>query len=633
MPSIGFGINLVSLRAQRQLDKASQFQTQSIERLSSGMRINHASDDPASASIASKLKTDSRIYSQGVRNLNDGISGLNLAQGALDQGSTILERIKELATQSANGSFSRTQRLALDGEAFNLQKEFNRIMGSVRFNGLGLYNSSISELRLQGGIGGEESLRVGIGSELRRNVGKTQFGTATTVSTDTDAKELVDIDNDGDLDVITNSGSGAVKIFKNSGTGAMTLFDTISATNLRDFTVSDFNGDGLADVFIVTNDSYGVVLNQGGGTFGNYAGFATFGGSFFYSKAGDYNNDGKQDVLIGFNDTFGGSGFGSGGPGKYLYVAYGSGTGTFTDATTSASIVLDASGSYEFQVSDLDSDGNLDIIDSYTSDGTLHVYYGRGNGSFETRRTYTLGGNGLSAAQADFNHDGLTDFLATSDAGTTEIFINNGNRSFTKTVLSSLNGEFFTTPTVGDIDGDGNQDIYMSGLGVDDAILLGDGQGGFSVVRRNRGGDGALRQNLLGDLNGDGVVDFVGSVGGTGVTVALQSTQTTNNIQRFDLTTQTGARSALGEIEKALQRIRKETGLIGSSQSRLDVAVRNLSDRKLGYEEARSRITDIEVATETANLTRASILKQTAQAVLAQANQTSSIALFLLKGE
>ena len=100
---ITIGSNIQSLGAQRQLAKASDAVTQSYERLSSGMRITKASDDAAGLAISMSLSTDSRIFTQSIRNVNDAISATSIASGATGELGNILIRIIELAEQSANG--------------------------------------------------------------------------------------------------------------------------------------------------------------------------------------------------------------------------------------------------------------------------------------------------------------------------------------------------------------------------------------------------------------------------------------------------------------------------------------------------------------------------------------------------
>src|SRR5580693_958213 len=125
--SLTINTNVASLNAQRRLAESTASLQQSFERLSSGLRINTASDDAAGLAIASSLNVDSRVYSQGVRNTNDALSFYSIAEGALNSLVDITTRLKELAQQSSNGVLSFTQRKSLDAEAQALGKEYQRI--------------------------------------------------------------------------------------------------------------------------------------------------------------------------------------------------------------------------------------------------------------------------------------------------------------------------------------------------------------------------------------------------------------------------------------------------------------------------------------------------------------------------
>ena len=115
--AIKIGSNLASLNAQRRLGDATNTLSGIYEKLSSGQRINRASDDAAGLAIADELNAKGRIYTQGIRNGNDGISLLNIADSAIDALSGVVTRIRELSEQSANGTYSNQQRAALDAEA------------------------------------------------------------------------------------------------------------------------------------------------------------------------------------------------------------------------------------------------------------------------------------------------------------------------------------------------------------------------------------------------------------------------------------------------------------------------------------------------------------------------------------
>jgi flagellin len=139
--AINFRTNLPALAAQRNLGAASDRLNQSYQRLASGLRINRASDDAAGLAIADNLKSDSALASVSVRNANDGISVINIADQALGQIGNILTRLGELAQQSSNGVYDVTQRQALQNEFSALTSEIERIAVTTAFNGIDLLSN------------------------------------------------------------------------------------------------------------------------------------------------------------------------------------------------------------------------------------------------------------------------------------------------------------------------------------------------------------------------------------------------------------------------------------------------------------------------------------------------------------
>ena len=128
---ITLGSNIASLMAQRSLKESSSALSTVFERLSTGMRINRASDDAAGLAISESLKADTRIYTQAIRNANDGLSILNIADGAISQLQEIVTHQKELAEQAANGVYTREQRRALHEEANELVDELSKLIGEL----------------------------------------------------------------------------------------------------------------------------------------------------------------------------------------------------------------------------------------------------------------------------------------------------------------------------------------------------------------------------------------------------------------------------------------------------------------------------------------------------------------------
>jgi flagellin len=147
--------------AQRRLGESSNELASVFERLASGQRLNRASDDAAGLAIADRLGAERRLWGQSVANINDGISAIAITDGALDQRGGILQRLNELAEQSANGTFSSLQRGSLSTEYRELLRELGRLREATTFNGIDLFDPNNS-LSLQVGITGGANSRIGL---------------------------------------------------------------------------------------------------------------------------------------------------------------------------------------------------------------------------------------------------------------------------------------------------------------------------------------------------------------------------------------------------------------------------------------------------------------------------------------
>jgi len=151
--------NVASLNAQRNLATTTGSLNQSFSRLSSGLRINRASDDAAGLAIADSLRADQRIANVAIRNANDGVSLISIADGALAEIGNILARMAELAEQSANGVLSSDQRTALETEFSALGSEITRIAQTTEFNGQNLI-STTNQFELQVGFDSNANSRI-----------------------------------------------------------------------------------------------------------------------------------------------------------------------------------------------------------------------------------------------------------------------------------------------------------------------------------------------------------------------------------------------------------------------------------------------------------------------------------------
>ena len=157
--AITINTNIAALNAQRRLSGSTADLRKSFERLGSGLRIVRARDDAAGLAIADSLRADARIASVAIRNANDGISLISIADGALDQMSSVLTRMAELAEQSANGTLGSQQRSALSQEFVALGSEISRIAETTTFNNLQLLSG-----------GANVSLQVGFDSGVNSQI-------------------------------------------------------------------------------------------------------------------------------------------------------------------------------------------------------------------------------------------------------------------------------------------------------------------------------------------------------------------------------------------------------------------------------------------------------------------------------
>lgn len=159
--TLSISSNIASLTAQRNLSKTSDALGKTFERLSSGLRINSPSDDPAGLALADSLRNDSKLASVAIRNANDGISLTSIADAALEEIGSILSRMSELAQQSANGTVTNAQRSSLSSEFLALGSEIQRIASSTEFNDVALLTNG-SSTTLQVGLDGSIDSRITI---------------------------------------------------------------------------------------------------------------------------------------------------------------------------------------------------------------------------------------------------------------------------------------------------------------------------------------------------------------------------------------------------------------------------------------------------------------------------------------
>ena len=207
---IRINTNVSSINTRRHLANSTIQYTKSMEKLSSGLRINRAGDDAAGLAISENLKSDIRALDQAARNAADGISLIQTAEGSLDEVSNILLRMKELAEQSLNGTLSNTDRGYLNQEYTALQAEITRISDSVDFNGVSLLDGNGGTVKIQVGIstGASDSVAIDLGADRDQ----TALGLITGISDVTNASAAMDQIDTAVASVVSSRGAfGAVQ--------------------------------------------------------------------------------------------------------------------------------------------------------------------------------------------------------------------------------------------------------------------------------------------------------------------------------------------------------------------------------------------------------------------------------------
>ena len=193
--------NVASLNAQRILGLNNDRLAKSVERISSGIRINRGADDAAGLAISEALRSDIRGLRQAVRNANDGIALINVAEGALNEQSSILIRLRDLASQAATGTVGSTERATIQLEFSALRNEIDRIAATSQFNGQGLVDGSLAssvtnayQVFIQVGIDSTANSRINLNTEINLKAVTSTILGISTLSVTAAAQALTTLD-------------------------------------------------------------------------------------------------------------------------------------------------------------------------------------------------------------------------------------------------------------------------------------------------------------------------------------------------------------------------------------------------------------------------------------------------------
>ncbi|WP_034618684.1 MULTISPECIES: flagellin N-terminal helical domain-containing protein [Chitinibacter] len=253
--------NVPSLNSQRNLAQTGTALSTSLTRLSSGLRINSAKDDAAGLAISERMTSQIKGLDQARRNANDGISLSQTAEGALQSSGDILQRIRELAVQSVNGSNSGSDRQALNSEVSQLVTELDRISNTTEFNGLKLLNGSFGSMSFQVGANANQTINVGT-ADVRTD----KYGLSTFASASAAAPTSATAYTSG---TVTVGGIKSKDVAVTATDTAKTLADKINAVNgetgvsasARTLATLDFSASGAYSLEVTSSNTSAVTVS------------------------------------------------------------------------------------------------------------------------------------------------------------------------------------------------------------------------------------------------------------------------------------------------------------------------------------------------------------------------------------
>ena len=569
--------NVVSLNSQRNLGLSGGSLATSMQRLSSGLRVNSAKDDAAGLAIAERMNAQTKGLAVAARNANDGISLAQTAEGALGKVGDMLQRMRELAVQSSNATNSDSDRNALQAEVDQLRSEIDRVAKTTSFNGQKLLDGSFSGAMFQVGSGAGDNITVGATTKATAaGLGNVEFGSSQSkVIT---ASKIEDIDQVLKGAKINVGGTDyELGDIKAASSGEERLGQIVSAINAK-----------TADTGVTA------FLEKG-------------------ANAGEYQISMKSDTdkvvtLSGLDSLAKAAGAANVGTKDYTAE-----TAKFLDVTGASSVTSAATTAAEA------SKIKNDIINA--SDALIAKMSGQAKtdaqallGTFKTAAALPAGATMTAGEFAAFN-TAVTDLKgATAAAGMqAQVTANDALQTAYTNAANVING----------MDKDTSFDAVNAAATALAAAQTGMGQ------------TASAAPGLLATSSKDDVLAALktlqGDTDALGLNVSKAEVAEHKGVASVDVSTQAGSWEAIKQIDSAIDQVNAARGDLGALQTRFEKTVENIDIQNENITAARGRIVDADFATETANLSRAQILQQAGTAMVAQANQLPQQVLSLLR--
>ena len=675
--------NLGAVAAQNSLRTSSLNQTTAMERLSSGIRINSAKDDAAGLAISTRMTANIRGLSAAIRNANDGISLTQTAEGALSSIGDNLQRIRELAVQSANTGNSESDRGALNTEARQLVSEIDRIANNSQFNGIKLLDGSFQNQSLQVGAGNDSNDRIaisigsakvsalGIGSNSSYSKVLTEGSAVSNVALVAGTLSINGAQIGGSFSdgvSYTNADSSAIAKASaiNAASGLTGVTATVGKTEVTGAAATTFADVAAGQVMINGVDVGAIGASRNAVERG-------------VQTAAAINAKTSQTGVTATASTSTGALALTAADGRNITVSTTTAGGDATGLITTKTHSLPTSAATSaFKLNGVE-------VAAYTPPAALTVSRTTGTSSVTEASDITFGDltagqsvtvNGLTytAGAATVTAANVAAAFASITAAKTAAEMTTGNAAAAgrgtytgawagtsvSAAVSSTTHVVVTAAAVGVLP-PAYTAVGSQGAALRDLINAKSAQSGVTAATDTTGAltltvaasDGRGVE-ITGTLTNTGLVAQSASTaakitlstnGDKGIVLGgdagAASTGQTNNrgfnasvlssSGGVDLSTAAGSQAALSVLDKAINTVTDSRASMGAYQNRLTASVANLETTSMNLQASRSRILDTNYAKETTNLAKAQIIQQAATAMLAQANQSAQSVLSLLK--
>ncbi len=654
MPQI-INTNIMSLNSQRQLNKSQLMQNEAMERLSSGLRVNSAKDDAAGLAIATGMESQIRGINQAIRNANDGISMSQTAEGAMDEMTNILQRIRELSIQAANDTNSASNRASIQAEVDQLYDELDRIATVTQFNGVNVLDGSVGSTTLQIGANAGENLTFSIASVTTRdlnlnavsglgelNGGRVNTNSATLANevtingvaisavangSDRAVSMAAAINASSGITGVTASAYNAVEgVGNQSGVTSNLVINgtAIGATGSMKELVDTINRDVAGVVASIANNGALVLSNDNGKSIdisaggsevgivnGNYNGFLALSSAdqseITLGLGSASTASATQLQQFGFNLAEGSSKITGG---EVTGTAITGADGIQINGVDLGEVTGTSAADKAFAINAISDQTGV------TASATTEVQYEALISALAAETAFTI--NGLTLDLSSATIVSLDDVVSTINSSGIQGVVATADNTTGRLILTSQSGGDISIFTAsGDVFNDTSGTIVNTNGATQltrGAITL-TGEGGKDVVVTSNANSEAAKDTALAKL---GLIDFGGSSAaiGTGLSVL----------------TVANAENTINRVDAALQKVSDSRAQLGAVQNRLASTISNLENVSQNLSASKSRIVDADFAAETSKLSKAQILQQAGTAMLSQANASTQNVLSLLQG-